>query len=128
MAQMGRCAVIIENNNKIKMSRFFVVPGNRQPLLGMTDIETLGILTVNCNAIEMKDADSPGNCQAHMNQEIDVTEEYYTNTDNVSKFEMKIWQQSLVMIIITKYFLPDPNSDNDKKESVGNHTGTTKEV
>ena len=37
-----------------KKWEFFVVPGNGQPLLGMPDIETLGVLTVICNTIDMQ--------------------------------------------------------------------------
>ena len=52
----------------------------------MIEIETLGILTINCNTIEMKEADGPENCKTNMSQEIDATEEYCTNTDNILKF------------------------------------------
>ena len=41
ITQLGMCTVRIENNNKRKMCSFFVVPRNRQPLLGMPDTETL---------------------------------------------------------------------------------------
>ena len=63
VTQLGRCTVKIENNNKIKMFSFFVVSRNRQPLLGMPDIKTLGILTINCNTIELKEADGLENCK-----------------------------------------------------------------
>ena len=33
------------------MCIFFVVPGNRQALLGMPDIDMLSIIKINCNAI-----------------------------------------------------------------------------
>ena len=36
------------------MCRFFVVPGNGQALLGILDIETLDVLTVNCNTKHMQ--------------------------------------------------------------------------
>ena len=68
------------------MCSFFVVPRNRQPLLGMSGIETLGILTINCNTTEMKGAHGPKNCKTNMSQEIDAGEDYYTNTD-ISEFE-----------------------------------------
>ena len=58
-----RTQYTIENNNKIKMHSFFVVPENRQPLLGMPAIETLGILIINCNTLEMKESDGPENCK-----------------------------------------------------------------
>ena len=70
ITQFGRCTVGIENNNKIEMCSFFVVSGNRQLLLGMPDIKTLGILIINCNTIEKKEADAPENCKTNMSQEL----------------------------------------------------------
>ena len=69
------------------MCSFFVVPRNRQPLLGISYIETLGILTINCNTIEIKEADGPEKCKTNTSQEGESTEEHYANTDNVAKFE-----------------------------------------
>ena len=46
----------------------------------MPDIETLGILTINCNTIEMKDAEWPENHRTNMSQETDTTEEYTKET------------------------------------------------
>ena len=46
------------------MCSFFVVPWNGQPFLGMPDIKTLGILTINCNTLELQEAGSPENCKA----------------------------------------------------------------
>ena len=71
----------IENNNKIKMCSFLVVPGNREPLLGMPDIKALGILTVNCNTIEVKKDDGLEKSRTNTKQEIDATEKHYANTD-----------------------------------------------
>ena len=42
------------------MCSFFVVLQNRQPLVGMPDIKTLGILAICCNTIEMKVAEAMG--------------------------------------------------------------------
>ena len=53
----------------------------------MQDIETLGILTIHFNTKELKEADSPENSKTNMSQEIGTMEEYYTNTDNVLKYE-----------------------------------------
>ena len=98
------------------MCNFFVVSRNRQHLIGMPDIETVDILTINCNTIQMKKAESPENCKTNMSQKIDATEEYYTNTDNISKFE----DEEKPMVTDNgnnniEYFLPGPNSDNDKR-------------
>ena len=35
------------------MYEFFVVPGNGQVLLGMSDKDILNLLTINCNTIDM---------------------------------------------------------------------------
>ena len=82
----------------------------------MQDIETLGILTINYNTIERKEAEHPENCKTNMSQEIDASGEYYTNTDSVSRFEKKD------KLTVTdndnnniKYFLPSSNSDSDKR-------------
>ena len=98
------------------MCSFLVVPRNRQPLLGMPDIETLGILTINCNTIEMKEADGPESCKTNMSREIYMTEKCYTNTQNMSDFG----NEDKPMVTDNdsnniKYFLPGPNSDSDQR-------------
>ena len=45
---------------------FFVVPGNRQALLGVPDIETLNILTMNCNTVDMQDTDRADKCSTNI--------------------------------------------------------------
>ena len=83
----------------------------------MPDIKTLGILTVNCNTVEMKEADSPEKCKTNTGQEIDTTEKHYTNTDS-SKFEIE--DNSMVSDTDNnniKSFLPGSNSAADKKAS-----------
>ena len=51
ITQLGTFAVEIEHNNKHKMCKFFVVPGNGQVLLGMPDIDTLNIIKINIHSI-----------------------------------------------------------------------------
>ena len=101
IAQLGRCTVRKENNNKIKMGSFFVIPRNWQSLLSMPDIQILGILTINCNRIELKEADGPENCKTNTSWEIDATEEYYKTETMFQNLKMKISQWSLIMTIIT---------------------------
>ena len=36
----------------------------------MPDINTLGILTINCSTIEMKEADGPENCKTNTSQKL----------------------------------------------------------
>ena len=80
--------------------------------------ETLGILTINCDTIETKETDSPESCKRNTSQEIDATDEYYINTDNITKFE----NEDKPMLTdndsnTVKYFLPGPNSNSDEKAS-----------
>ena len=80
----------------------------------MPDINTLGILTVNYNKIEVKEADGPEKCKTNTRQEIYVTEKHYKNT-NGSKFEIE--DKPTVNDTNNndiKYFLPGPNSDQQK--------------
>ena len=85
----------------------------------MPNIKTLCKLTINCKKVERKETDGPENCKTNMSQEIDVTEEYYKNTENVSKFENgnkpMVTDKDKNNI---KYFLSGPNSDNDKRVSI----------
>ena len=49
--QLGICAVQIRFKNIIKRCTFFVVPGNRQVLLGMPDTTTLNLINLNIDSI-----------------------------------------------------------------------------
>ena len=46
VSQVGTCKVKIEHNNKQKICTFFEVPGKRQAISGMPDIEILNKLTL----------------------------------------------------------------------------------
>ena len=47
------------------MCKFFVFPGNRQALLGMTDIDMLNIIHVNCNTIDKQETGKANNCSTN---------------------------------------------------------------
>ena len=47
------------------MLNFFGVPGNRQTLLGMPDIEKLNIFTKHCNTRGIQEGDKDANCSAN---------------------------------------------------------------
>ena len=51
--QLGICKVEIEPVIN-KKGEFFVLPGNGQALLGIPDTDTLHVLTINCNTIDMQ--------------------------------------------------------------------------
>ena len=60
----------------MKTCDFFVVPGNSQALLGMPDIDTLDVLTINCNT---KDTQT-------QNQQIyNKTESQWQYTNNIKE-------------------------------------------
>ena len=46
--------VTINYKNKQKVGRYFIVPRKDQLLLSMPDIETLNVLTIICNMIDMQ--------------------------------------------------------------------------
>ena len=48
---LGTYRVEVEHKNNKKKCRFFVVPRNRQALLGTSDIDALNILKINICAI-----------------------------------------------------------------------------
>ena len=62
ITQLGICRITLENINKCKLCNFSVVPGNRQALSCMPDIELLNILTVSCNTIGTEREDNHANC------------------------------------------------------------------
>ena len=62
LTQLSICKVKLKHNNKHKTCNLFVVPGNGQALLGMSDIETLDILNINCYTIDTQEADRAGKC------------------------------------------------------------------
>ena len=82
------------------MCSFFVVPGNRQSLLGMPEITTLGILTINCSTIELQGADRPENCRANTRQEVDTTENTI-QTKMAQNLNLKISQWLIITIPVT---------------------------
>ena len=87
----------------VKTFKFFVVPGDRQALLGMSDTDTLNIININWNTIDTHGNDSANNCSTNtvicQGQEMCNTTqtwcrmlagpESYANTDSISKFENK---------------------------------------
>ena len=115
----------------MKICSFLSVPRKGQALLGMPDIETLGILIINCNIIDMKEVDGTENCKTNtdnsqeptseqhyvnMKQETGTTEEYCTNTDSILEFENKN-EPMVTDNGNIEYFLPGPNSNIDKRVS-----------
>ena len=124
------CKVKIEHKNKQKMCNFYVVPWNRQALVGMPDIDTLNITNINCNTIDTQETDRANNCctntvicqgsryEQHftnMIQEVDRVEKCYANTDSISKFDKK--DKPTVIDKEPKtisYFFPGPIQDSNK--------------
>ena len=83
----------------------------------MPDIKTLGIFTVNCKTIEVKEADDTENCKTNHRQEIETTE----NTKE-TQMTQNLKLKTGPMVNDTdnnniKYFLPGPNSNANKKAS-----------
>ena len=81
ITQLGRCKVKIENNHKCKKCIFFVVPGNREVLLGMSDTELLNILNINCKTIGTDKEEKGVNCNMRKDSVLSAgSEQYCINT------------------------------------------------
>ena len=65
ITQFNICKVNIEPNNKQKMCKLSVVPGNGQAVLGMPDIDKLNIIHINCNMIDTDNIDRVNNCSTN---------------------------------------------------------------
>ena len=93
------------HKDKQKPCKFFVVPGEGPSLLGMPDVETLELLSVNCNTIE------PG----QMNRQIN--EHRMQDKSNTNK----AFKDDKVYIVKHNndmdFFLAVPNKQADMKRS-----------
>ena len=136
--QLDICKVKVEHNMICKICNFFVVPGNRQALLGPADIELLNILTISCNTIgtQRKDKDvncstnrhsihgaESGQCCANTVPERSCMRKNsnmhcYTNTGN--DLNLNNNNNALTPTVKNnniKYFLPSPSKESDRKAS-----------
>ena len=60
---------------------FFVIPGDRDMLLGMPDFDLLDILQINYNTIGKKKEENGGNCNKNKRDTINAgSEQCYANT------------------------------------------------
>ena len=80
--QLGTCPVQIKFKNITKRCTFFVVPGNRQVLLGMPDTVVLKLINLNIDSIQTLAAE----CKTNKKQETHTGIEACTNT-NTTRYE-----------------------------------------
>ena len=107
------------------------MPGIGQAFLGMPDIETLDIITINCSSTDTKEAEGAKNHKTktancwestseehyiNMRKEADTPEKCCTYTDSISKFENND-KPMVTDSDAIHFFLPGPNRDNDKRVS-----------
>ena len=117
---------MVENKNNKKKCKFFVVPGNRQALLGLPDTDMLNIIKINIDLIGAEDARHSKWCvnthtvqESEPNQETDGAEKCYTNMDGISKLR----HNNTRPMVKTKsnktreYFLSGVTYKSDKKKS-----------
>ena len=133
ITQLGTCTVEVEHKNNRKKCNFFVVPGNRQALLGMPDTDVLNIIKININALGAEQTRDSDKCCTNIHtvqrvkpkQETVKAEKWYTNMDSISNlnnktkpmFESKSHKT-------TQYFLSGLSYESEKKRS----TKTTKQI
>ena len=129
------CKVKMENNSEQKICTFFVVPGNKQMLQGMSDIEILNIVTINCSALGTNETDryasgitnttitqGAGREQCYTRQEAGGPVKCHTNGN--SDLSSDSADKPMVNSNEFEYFLPGLNQDNYIREN----TETTKQL
>ena len=77
--QLGMCMVQIKFKNITKRCTFFVVPGNRQALLGMPDTAVLNVINLNIDSIQTLAAE----CKTNKKQETHTSVVACTNTGTI---------------------------------------------
>ena len=85
ITQLGTCAVQIKFKNIKKRCMFFVVPGNRQALLGMPDTVVLSLIKLNIDSIQVLTAE----CKTNKEQETHTSLEACTNTNTTRDEDCK---------------------------------------
>ena len=88
ITQLGMCVVIINYKINKKKCEFFIVPGNGQALLGVSDTAALNIINENIDSIEVA-CTQKENCNTNLSdtktsnikQETHGTKKSCTNTD-----------------------------------------------
>ena len=126
ITQLGTCTIIVEHKNNKKKCRFFVVPRNRQALLGMPDTDVLNIIEIDIDSIGTEDArDSKWCASMHTvwepepKQETERAEKCYTNMDSI----LKLRGNNTKPMVKTKsnktteYFLSGLTYESNKKKS-----------
>ena len=107
--QLGTCFLTVRHKEKEKDCKFFAVQGGNQVLLGMPDIDNLGVLTINCETIGRQvvsadNTDSERNCQCKNAIQIEGRKfESYENKRQDAKAQantMQTIQQSQVLLLI----------------------------
>ena len=90
--QLGTCTVQIKFKNIMKRCTFFVVPGNRQVLLGMPDTTALNLINLNIDSIQTVAAE----CKTNKKQETHTAVVACTNTSTTRcrpKKQQHEWRQ-----------------------------------
>ena len=91
------CTIKLRHKDKVVTSRFFVKPRNSNALLGMLDIEVLGILKIMCEVISRQQAGrksdsqirqptSVPNCKTHTAQDYRL-DSMGTNQSNINMLD-----------------------------------------
>ena len=109
------CEVVIKFKNIKKRCVFFVVPGNGQVLLGMSDIAALKLININIDSIQAEMAEYKTNTD----QEMHEVKEGYANTDADSKTKQGTKGQNGQNYANNSinYFFLSSNVDADKRKN-----------
>ena len=113
--QLRSCTVFIKFKNIKKCSVFFVVPGNGQALIGMPDVDSLDIIKINIDSIQVERSE----CKANNMQEMQTNADSCTNMRRsaINKEDTNIQRQQDTSINTINYFVSSSNTDADKRKS-----------
>ena len=120
--QFGTCVVTINVKDNKKNVIFFVVPGNGQVLLGMSDTAALKIININIDSIQATEEECNTNTgdakEPNIKQDMHVTERSCTNMDADLKIDNSANSHSYTNVnTLTNYFLSSQNIKADKRKS-----------
>ena len=120
------CVVIINYKNNKKKCEFFVVPGNGQVLLGLSDTAALNVINVNIDSIEAEGTQKE-NCNTNISdaktsnikQETHGAKKSCTNTDVDLKNTNSVngLDSNTNTNTLTNYFLSSRNIEIDEMKS-----------
>jgi len=106
--QLGKCKLSLCFRGKVCLCIFYVVPGVTS-LLGLPDTENLGLIKTFCRPVNLTNTNLPNQPDIPCIDSVQVDTKANNHTDNTTFIEKNR--------DISAYFVEDPDSDKDTKDS-----------